>query len=309
MRISRIGYGVKNTRLNNFIGFVFIIVLVFCKLNSEAGMVAIPEGMVAIPKGMVAVKGKNYNGFHCVVNNTPLFMDSTEITGKKWNEVFSWGQTNGYSFSTDVFNGVGSKGKKFPVHGVTFFDALIWCNVRSEMEGFSTCYFSADGKPYKKSSQNVARCSYASDGYRLPTINEWEYAAWGGRQFGGRFGMYNKMSHEYANYCSKTNIYDTSGAYHPSYCVGDKPYTSPVASFKPNEYGLFDMLGNVAEWCWKGDTEDLYLGLHGVLKGGSWRDSEIYLTVVYSLFYEAAGRHVWLPQFTGFRCVRKSEPN
>lgn len=302
MRILRTGYGVKNMKLNKFGGFIYIAILVFCTGQSEAEM-------VVIPKGMSAVKGKSYNGFHCVVNSNPLLMDSTEITGKKWSEVFSWAQTNGYFFSTDVLNGVGFKGNNFPVHGVTFFDALIWCNARSEMECFSVCYYSAEGNPYKKSTQSVTKCSFASNGYRLPTINEWEYAAWGGRRFGECFGMYNKLSHEYANYYSKKNINDSSRGYHPSYCMGDKPYTSPVASFQPNEYGLFDMLGNVAEWCWKGDTEDLYFGLHGVLKGGSWRDSEIELTVVYSLLYEAAGRHVWLPQFTGFRCVRRSGSN
>ena len=96
----------------------------------------------------------------------------------------------------------------------------------------------------------------------------------------------NTITHTQANYNSSTSYsYDTSPTrgYHPTYTTGAYPYTSPVGSFPPNAYGLYDMVGNVWEWCWDGYSSD-YTGagandptgpsadLHRVLRGGSCLD-------------------------------------
>jgi formylglycine-generating enzyme required for sulfatase activity len=106
-------------------------------------------------------------------------------------------------------------------------------------------------------------------GYRLPTEVEWEYAARGGLS-GKRFPWGDTIEHSQANYRSYSEIsYDTSltRGYHPTFNAGGFPYTSPVGSFAANGYGLYDMAGNVLEWCTDWYAEE---GSDRVLRGGCW---------------------------------------
>ncbi|HMP83764.1 MAG TPA: SUMF1/EgtB/PvdO family nonheme iron enzyme, partial [Verrucomicrobiota bacterium] len=142
---------------------------------------------------------------------------------------------------------------------------------------------------------------------------EWEKAARGGSS-GQRFPWGNTITHSQANYYSHSfYAYDTSSTsgYHPTFSAWVAPYTSPAGYFAPNGYGLYDMAGNVREWCWDWYSSSYYSsspgsdprgpapGSYRGLRGGSWS------SIVY--YARCAYRHNRLPDHrentVGFRCV------
>ncbi len=220
-----------------------------------------------------------------------FYISRTAITKAHWDTVRSWASTNGY---TDLPVG-GGKGADHPVHTVSWYDVVKWCNARSEMEGLTPVYTTDDSQTtvYRTGVIDLSNAcvNWTVRGYRLPTASEWEKAARGGLH-AHRFPWghtTNMISHDQANFANgdvEAYQYGTTG-YHPDYNDGTMPYTSPVGSFAPNGYGLYDMTGNVWEWCWDRHAAGGYYvagtdprgpdtGLHRVIRGGGWYDYATY---------------------------------
>lgn len=219
---------------------------------------AAPQGMVQIPAGTNNGIDPDDGAYSLTVE--AFHMDATKVTKAQWDEVYTWAITNDYGFDN-----VGSgKATNHPVQTVSWYDCVKWCNARSQKERRTPCY-TVSGSTYKN-GQSSPDCDFAANGYRLPTHTEWSYAARGGLS-SKRFPWGDEIQHSRANYYSKSSYsYDTSPSrgFHNDYDDDPYPYTSPVGSFAANGYGLFDMAGNVWEWCWDAS------GSNRSLRGGSW---------------------------------------
>ena len=177
------------------------------------------------------------------------------------------------------------KSPNHPVENVTWFDAIEFCNVLSRREGYTPAYKVSEDK-------STVEWNSSADGYRLPTESEWEYAALGGKAF--RFAGSDKVK-EVAWYSANSNY-----------------KSQPVKKKKPNPIGLYDMSGNVWEWCWDwyGPYPSKALkspmgpekGTRRVRRGGSWRNKSNRVRVT----NRAHGDPQSKSSACGFRIVRNS---
>jgi formylglycine-generating enzyme required for sulfatase activity len=132
-----------------------------------------------------------------------------------------------------------TQGDRLPVESVSWLDAVRFCNALSERVGLSPAY----------RLQDEVEWDTAADGYRLPTEAEWEHACRAGTA-AARYGELDKVAWYRGN--SAERIHEVGGK-------------------QPNAWGLYDMLGNVWEWCWDIYDAEVY-GTYRVLRGGGWFD-------------------------------------
>jgi formylglycine-generating enzyme required for sulfatase activity len=183
------------------------------------------------------------------------------------------------------------KGDKNPVEQVRWSDAVTFCNRRSEREGLQPCY---DLKTWQ--------CRFDANGYRLPTEAEWEYACRGGTTTAFFFGDSPARLGDYA-------WFDRNAGGHPH----------PAGLKQPNAWGLYDMCGNVWQWCNDFYQVDYYqespkqdppgpgAGKTKVVRGGAWRVSAENCRSGYRYNENPGYADVCFGyDIYGFRCVRKA---
>lgn len=249
--------------------------------------------MVRVPAGENSGEDPEFGEYTLTVEH-PFHMDATEITWSFWREVRDWAVTNGYAELEGVGQG---RGDDHPVYNVSWIASVKWCNARSEKEGLTPCY--QVGGVVSRRTGGAPDCSFAASGYRLPTHTEWEYAARGGLE-SQSFPWGLNVTHTNANYfsCSNsTNDLSATRGSHPDYKAANFPFTAPVASFAPNAYGLYDMAGNVWEWCWAPK------GASRTFRGGSWDADAKGISCGYRSENSGNGEE---SVFGGFRCVRRA---
>jgi formylglycine-generating enzyme len=278
-----------------------------------------PDGFEQIPAGPFQmgdqsdplVGSSNERPVHSVYVSA-FYMGKHEVTKELWDEVKTWGAGNGYT-DLPVGNGIyASKGANHPVHSINWWAVVKWCNARSQKEGLTPCY-TVSGTIYKTGPSDTVDCNWGANGYRLPTEAEWEKAARGGLS-SQNFPWGNTITHIQANYYSSSSYsYDVSPTreYHPTYYDGGYPYSSPVGSFAPNGYGLYDMAGNACEWCWdwyglyaagsQTDPRGATSGTYRVYRGGGWGYGANYCRAA---FRNNGGYPVSSDFLTGFRVAR-----
>jgi sulfatase modifying factor 1 len=183
--------------------------------------------MVAIPAGQVTLSDRRSQR-RWAVELRPYLLAAVPVTRVQYASV------------TGRPSGVG--GDRLPVEGVSWWDAIRFCNALSERDGLPPVYrLEADGEG--------VQWDRSAAGYRLPTEAEWEHACRAGTS-GPRYGPLDEIAWHRGN--SGERVHE----------VGAK---------LPNAWGLYDMLGNVWDWCWDIYDAEVY-GTYRVLRGGGWFD-------------------------------------
>lgn len=153
------------------------------------------------------------------VTVSSFYIGKYEVTQEEWKTVMG--------DNTSHF-----KGDNLPVEKVSWYQAIEYCNKRSKMEGRTPCYSGA--------GDDIA-CNFEADGYRLPSETEWEFAAIGGNKSKG-------YRYSGGNIALEVGWFEENSSYR----------THPVGQKKPNELGIYDMSGNIWEWCFEWYGADYY---------------------------------------------------
>lgn len=266
----------------------------------------VPEGFVEIPSASIAGTESWTPSSSVFVSGRKLeiasfYMSDHPVTRGEYKTLMGKDPSYASAYDKDGNKLTGDDAvKNNPVNNISWYDALVYCNTLSIKEKLTPCYaISGSTNPddwgsvptNNNSTWNAATCDFTADGYRLPTEAEWEWAARGGENY---------------TYAGSDDIDEVAWYYENTNNTG----TRDVKTKKANAYGLYDMSGNVWEWCWdwydsiSGDTASTgpASGSIRCRRGGSWHYD--------ASFAQVANRNYFIPYdrncFYGFRLVRNA---
>jgi formylglycine-generating enzyme required for sulfatase activity len=245
-----------------------------------------------------------------MVTLTDFNMGKYPVTQAQYEAVMGY---NPSSFTTSSTSGGRDNPINRPVENVSWYDAILFCNILSKIEGLRPAYsISGDIDPDKwgavptsnDTTWNAVIPEENSNGYRLPTEAQWEYACRAGTTTAFNWGT-NTINSTQANYFASNVDANNTGA------GINLDRTIEVGKYTLNARGLYDMHGNVQEWCWdwhggdyassaQTDPKGVGFGNHRVLRGGSWYTSGRELRSACRNFHDP----YYSDNHYGFRLVR-----
>jgi sulfatase modifying factor 1 len=256
-----------------------IFLLLLALLLSGTCLAEAADNFVLIQGGQLKNKSSNY--YEKGITISDFYMAKYDVTQQEWEKVMG---SNPSKF----------KGENLPVEMVNWYDAIDYCNKRSLAEGLQPFY---NIDKIKQDPSNLPNPKFgdldtikwtitlnpSANGYRLPTEAEWEYAASGGQQSKNYTYSGSDNIEDVAWYWRNAGDKYLTGDWYWATIEANHDQTRPVGSKRPNELGLYDMSGNVREWCWDwaGDITPntanptgATSGFSRVWKGGGWIGAE-----------------------------------
>ena len=223
----------------------------------------------------------SYYGKDKTISN--FYIGKYEVTQKEWVEIMG---SNPSEFL----------GENLPVENVNWYDCVEYCNTRSLKEGLEPYYTIDKNKkdPYNDNGLDEIKWTViineGANGYRLPTEQEWEYAAGGGKMSKNYTYSGGNILNEVGYYWCNSGDLDLKGKeWNWSLLQNNNCKTKIVGSKLPNELGIYDISGNVREWCYDWHNNDTD-PKGRVLKGGGWIGADYCCEINFQGNYEANGK-------------------
>ena len=272
--------------------------------SETSEMALIPAGSFQMGDTFNEIGGSSERPVHTVYVDA-FYMDVCEVTNAQYKAFcdaagHAYPPISGSAWYNHVPANYFTDCPDYPVACVNWYDAVQYCNWRSREEGLEECY-----------DEDTWGCDFGKNGYRLPTEAEWEVAARGGLE-GKRYPWGDDDPYGHANH----GAWNNSGEYRSDmidFGYTDKRGPTPVGSYAPNGYGLYDMAGNLWAWCNDWYDSGYYskspennptgpsTGTYRVLRGGSWDRNQAVVRCAIRLYSYPTGSY----NNIGFRCVRR----